>query len=296
MSGQRIRHLLPGAVLHFDTPIGAVVRVAYKDNGKMRGRAPGLGFYLGTSSDRGEWWVKASKLCQKWTTWFDKRTRCFGVKKKGLRIYWAEENGKSGVARIASRRPEFRKTKRALQKTATVNLIKPPKLVTNSAKNLTVSPMDRSSPYKKAHVVKPAIKVMPLPHRKPSDALELTKKRQHLGREYKLAVSVQTVQVKPENTLYSLAKAHKSTVIDIMRFNNMKTTLLLAGQSIRIPQARSHMNNHSAHPKTFKQPQNNEAVFSAQCGKSSSCRNETWLQKANRKAEEIWSKIRKNQR
>ena len=43
MSGQRIRHLLPGAVLHFDTPIGAVVRVAYKGNGKMRGRAPGLG-------------------------------------------------------------------------------------------------------------------------------------------------------------------------------------------------------------------------------------------------------------
>lgn len=82
----------------------------------MAGRAPGLAFYLGASSDHGRWWVRGGKLCQKWRVWFSKKTRCFRVRKKGRTIHWVDNAGKSGTAHIAYHRPIVRKNKTTVSK------------------------------------------------------------------------------------------------------------------------------------------------------------------------------------
>ncbi|MGI9521551.1 MAG: LysM peptidoglycan-binding domain-containing protein [Hyphomicrobiaceae bacterium] len=127
ISGKQLLEFLPGTIMHFDTPIGSVVRVTYGERGAMRGRAPNLSFYLGASSDRGRWWVKGRKLCQKWRVWFKGQARCFHVRKKGRRIFWVSNTGETGTARIASRRPVVRTPKTILKVTAAAPLIIPPK-------------------------------------------------------------------------------------------------------------------------------------------------------------------------
>ena len=48
--------------------------------------------------------------------------------------------------------------------------------------------------------------------------------------------SYQTYQIRPGDTLYSIAKRYNTTVSDIMALNNDISTILLVGQIIKIPQ------------------------------------------------------------
>lgn len=105
MRGQAIKELVPGSVIHIDTPLGSKLPVRYTDDGLMSGEAGGLASYLGSATDRGKWWVENDKLCQKWFKWFDAEIKCLQLRQQGQRIFWNSDDGKTGTATIAMRTP-----------------------------------------------------------------------------------------------------------------------------------------------------------------------------------------------
>jgi hypothetical protein len=105
MRGQAIKELVPGSVIHIDTPLGSTLPVRFTDDGLMSGEAGGLASYLGSATDRGKWWVENDKLCQKWFKWFDAEIKCLQLRQQGQRIFWNSDDGKTGTATIAMRTP-----------------------------------------------------------------------------------------------------------------------------------------------------------------------------------------------
>jgi Bacterial SH3 domain len=103
LKGPAIREMVPGAVIHIDTPLGSKLPVRFTDDGLMSGEAGSLASYLGSDKDRGRWWVENDKLCQKWFKWFDAEVKCLELRQEGQRIFWSSDDGKSGTATIAMR-------------------------------------------------------------------------------------------------------------------------------------------------------------------------------------------------
>lgn len=101
LKGQAIKELVPGSVIHLDTPLGSKLPIRYTDDGLMSGEAGGLASYLGAATDRGRWWVDKDKLCQKWFKWFDAEIQCLQLRQQGQRIFWSSDDGKTGTATIA---------------------------------------------------------------------------------------------------------------------------------------------------------------------------------------------------
>ena len=101
--GESIKETITGAILELDTPLGTKVPVRFSSNGLMAGEAGPLGSYLGADRDRGRWWVANDRLCMKWFKWFEAGTHCFDLQQDGQQIWWQEQSGKSGTARIAGR-------------------------------------------------------------------------------------------------------------------------------------------------------------------------------------------------
>lgn len=104
LSSEAIKDAISGATVHLDTPLGSVLPLVFKDDGSVSGTAAGsLAFYLGSSSDRGRWWVANGKLCQKWGKWFDAEASCMQIHKQGARFEWRRDDGKSGTATIVGK-------------------------------------------------------------------------------------------------------------------------------------------------------------------------------------------------
>ncbi len=103
LKGTAIKEMVPGAVIHIDTPLGSRLPVRFTGDGLMSGEAGGLASYLGSANDRGRWWVENDKLCQKWFKWFDAEVKCLQLRQQGQRIFWSSDDGKSGTATIAMR-------------------------------------------------------------------------------------------------------------------------------------------------------------------------------------------------
>lgn len=99
----RIRQMISDRKVLLRTHIGAVVPIVFNSNGRMTGYAGSLSFFLGASRDRGRWWVKKGKLCQKWRVWLDQDVHCIRLKKRGGTIWWTADDGKTGTARIVSK-------------------------------------------------------------------------------------------------------------------------------------------------------------------------------------------------
>lgn len=120
LSGASIHELINGATVHMHTPVGTVVPVTYAEDGTVSGKTSGMvAYYLGGAQDRGRWWIKGRRLCQKWNTWFNGETKCIEIRRQGRKFHWKDRNGKTGVATIASRPNTVvakRKTKKAFEK------------------------------------------------------------------------------------------------------------------------------------------------------------------------------------
>jgi hypothetical protein len=99
----RIRQLVSDRKFLLHTQVGTVIPIVFRSNGRMTGHAGGLGFFLGSSRDRGRWWVSKGKLCQKWRIWLDRETHCIKLTKRRGKIWWRSDDGKTGTARIVSR-------------------------------------------------------------------------------------------------------------------------------------------------------------------------------------------------
>ncbi len=99
----RIRQMVSDRKILLRTHVGVVLPIVYNSNGRMTGSAGTLAFFLGSSRDKGRWWVKKGKLCQKWRIWLDRDIYCMQLKKRGGTIWWKADDGKSGTARIVSK-------------------------------------------------------------------------------------------------------------------------------------------------------------------------------------------------
>ena len=98
-----IRRTITGTLIHMHTPLGTVVPVKYAADGTLSGEAGALAFFLGSATDRGEWWVKDRQLCQQWNIWFRGTPKCIRVKRVGRKFYWRDGKGESGTATIVAR-------------------------------------------------------------------------------------------------------------------------------------------------------------------------------------------------
>ena len=95
-----IREMVSGRKVYIKTSLGAVIPVTFLSDGSMRGHAPSLSFVLGSSSDRGRWWVEKARLCKKWRIWLNRKKRCIRLTQRGKTVYWRSDDGRSGTARI----------------------------------------------------------------------------------------------------------------------------------------------------------------------------------------------------
>ncbi|MGI9479668.1 MAG: glucosaminidase domain-containing protein [Hyphomicrobiaceae bacterium] len=102
-ANDRVRQLISDRKVLLRTSVGAVVPIVYNGNGRMRGEAGALSFFLGASVDKGRWWVEKGKLCQKWRVWLDRETHCMRLKVRQGTIWWRADDGKSGTARIVAK-------------------------------------------------------------------------------------------------------------------------------------------------------------------------------------------------
>jgi len=102
LSGQQISELIAGATVEIETPLGTKLPVRYTRDGRLSGEAGGLASYLGTSSDKGRWWVTSDQLCHKWNRWFGSEPQCLRLSKEGRVIHWHSQDGYTGTAMISA--------------------------------------------------------------------------------------------------------------------------------------------------------------------------------------------------
>ena len=99
----RIRQLVSDRKVLLRTHVSIVVPIVFEANGRMTGEAGSLSFFLGASRDKGRWWVKKGKLCQKWQVWLDRDVHCIRLTKRRGTIWWHADDGKQGTARIVAK-------------------------------------------------------------------------------------------------------------------------------------------------------------------------------------------------
>lgn len=99
LRGQDLLRFVAGSTVYLKTPLGALP-IKYKIDGTMTGRSKRLAMYTGSVSDKGKWWIRGDRLCQRWNKWLDKERQCFSLRAKGTKVYWKRNDGKKGTARV----------------------------------------------------------------------------------------------------------------------------------------------------------------------------------------------------
>ena len=107
LAGSALDRAVSGRRIYLATPLGGEFPMNYYRDGRLdaQGEASGLGRWA-RPQDSGRWWVDGSRLCQKWTSWYDGRTFCFVLRPvDGRRLAWERDDGLSGIARIGDEQP-----------------------------------------------------------------------------------------------------------------------------------------------------------------------------------------------
>ena len=105
MAGKNISEMVSGATVQLDTPLGTKLPVKYAANGLISGEAGALAWFLGSSADRGRWWIADDRLCHKWFKWFDAEVQCLRLKRDGQVLHWSRDDGKTGTAMLVAPEP-----------------------------------------------------------------------------------------------------------------------------------------------------------------------------------------------
>ncbi len=101
LAGPAIKQAVSGKIIHVSTPVGTLP-IAFGSNGTMRARSSAIARLTGIAKDKGRWWIKGGKLCQKWKTWLKGKAHCVSVRRQGKKLVWTSTSGRTGVARISS--------------------------------------------------------------------------------------------------------------------------------------------------------------------------------------------------
>jgi hypothetical protein len=102
IKGETIKSLISGGTVILDTPIGATLPLNFAPDGTVSGSSVMLAFYLGSTTDRGRWWIDGNKLCTKFTRWFDREQSCLTIRPEGRKFAWTKDDGDTGTASIIS--------------------------------------------------------------------------------------------------------------------------------------------------------------------------------------------------
>lgn len=99
-----IREGIVGRTIFLAAPMGGEFPLNYRPDGSVDGNGEALGIgKLVQPKDSGTWWIDASRLCQKFTKWYDGEPMCFELFKEGSgKVKWIRDNGQTGLARIGS--------------------------------------------------------------------------------------------------------------------------------------------------------------------------------------------------
>ena len=102
LSGDELRKAVSGKTVYLRIS-GFELPIRYSPGGSMSGRMGAVAATLARgngASDRGKWWVSASQLCQRWSSWMDGKTYCYKLTRNGSTVRWVRNDGHSGTARI----------------------------------------------------------------------------------------------------------------------------------------------------------------------------------------------------
>jgi hypothetical protein len=102
VKGETVKLLISGGTVELDTPIGAKLPLSFAPDGTVTGTSVVLAFYLGSTTDRGRWWISGNKLCTKFNRWFDREQSCLLIRPEGRKFGWTKDNGDTGTASIIS--------------------------------------------------------------------------------------------------------------------------------------------------------------------------------------------------
>ena len=104
MSGDALRQTISGRTIVLSTPVGGLP-ITYQPDGTLSGQANGLQVLAGAGpkQDTGRWWINANQVCQQWKVWLDSRKYCYEMRIDGQKVHWRRNDGRSGVAAIASK-------------------------------------------------------------------------------------------------------------------------------------------------------------------------------------------------
>lgn len=97
-----IRARIIGRTIYLAAPLGGEFPLNYRPNGVVdgNGEAVGLG-RLAKPSDKGRWWVRDGRLCQRFESWYNGKAMCFVLTNAAPgKVGWLRDDGERGVARI----------------------------------------------------------------------------------------------------------------------------------------------------------------------------------------------------
>jgi hypothetical protein len=102
LSGDDLRKAVNGKTIYLRIS-GFEIPIHYFPGGSMAGGMGGVAATVAreeSTSDRGKWWVSASQLCQRWSSWMEGKTYCYQLTRQGNSVTWVRNDGRSGSARI----------------------------------------------------------------------------------------------------------------------------------------------------------------------------------------------------
>jgi hypothetical protein len=99
LEGEALRKAVAGKTVSLETPLGTLP-INYRIDGTMHASTVELAAFTGSARDRGFWWVRADKLCQRWSTWLGGKSFCFTLRQQGRSVQWTRSDGLTGTATI----------------------------------------------------------------------------------------------------------------------------------------------------------------------------------------------------
>ena len=104
LSGEALRRGVSGKTIFLSTTFGIELPIRYRRDGTMVAKSSPLGILgesIGLTKDRGVWWIRDDRLCQRWKKWLEGKSVCFELKKSGKQVFWRSNSGGSGTARVS---------------------------------------------------------------------------------------------------------------------------------------------------------------------------------------------------
>jgi hypothetical protein len=103
LAGDELRRAVSGKTVYLNVS-GFELPIHYAPDGRMSGKMGAAAASLSlheSASDTGRWWIKDHQLCQRWTSWMERKSYCYELTRQGKTVQWVRNDGRSGTARLS---------------------------------------------------------------------------------------------------------------------------------------------------------------------------------------------------